>query len=219
MITANFVQRTFCVKYKDETGTAFTIDVGGLEYLITAKHVVADITSKDSIEVLRDTEWEALPVQLVGHGEGEIDVSVLTTDEILTPPKLPVQASSNGLVYGQDVYFLGFPYGWVGDVVVGDEQYPLPFVKRATLSLFNETTGVLNLDGHNNPGFSGGPVIFGPEGRPPTTVAGIISGYMTVPEPVQGDAEKELTYQDNTGIIVAYKIEHALSLIQGKPVS
>jgi hypothetical protein len=47
----------------------------------------------------------------------------------------------------------------------------------------------------------------------------VISSYKFVPEPVfSGNAETELTYKYNTGIIVSYKIEHVLGLIRAKPI-
>jgi hypothetical protein len=87
----------------------------------------------------------------------------------------------------------------------------LPFAKRATLSCFDGA--VFLLDGHNNPGFSGGPVVFGQPGVTPTNVATVISGYKFVQEPVfEGEDKTKLSIKYNTGIIVSYKIEHAVSL-------
>jgi hypothetical protein len=62
--------------------------------------------------------------------------------------------------------------------------------------------GASLLDGHNNPGFSGGPVVF-----------------KAVEQPIfQGDEETALTYRYNTGIIVAHDIKAAMTIIQGNPV-
>lgn len=217
MITANFIHRTFRICYENSIGTAFTIDVDGRQYLVTARHVVPNLGESDNIDVFGNATWTPIPVQLVGHGPGDIDVSVLAPRVALTPPGLPIQVSSGGLVYGQEVYFLGFPYDFLGNVVFIDEGYPLPFVKRAIVSCFDKD--VYLLDGHNNPGFSGGPVIFGHPGTSPTNVAAVISGYKFVPEPILKDEAKTgLTYKYNTGIIVSYKIEHALSLISAQPI-
>jgi hypothetical protein len=40
MITANYMCRTFRIKCGNSSGSGFTIDVNGREYLITARHVV-----------------------------------------------------------------------------------------------------------------------------------------------------------------------------------
>lgn len=106
------------------------------------------------IEVFGNDGWIPVPTQLVGHGADDIDVSVLAPSSALSPRGLPIQVSSDGLAYGQEVFFLGFPYHFLGNVSFTDDGYPLPFVKRATFSCF-ATRGYL-LDGHNNPGFSGG---------------------------------------------------------------
>ena len=75
------------------------------------------------------------------------------------------------------------------------------------------------LDGHNNRGFSGGPVVFTEPNRNEFKVAAIISGYLPVEEPVHGGAEDaDLWYQYNTGLIVADAIDPALDLIRANPI-
>jgi len=122
-----------------------------------------------------------------------------------------------GLIYGQDVFFLGFPYDLLGRIILGSEGYPLPFVKKATVSLFDSR--VIYLDGHNNSGFSGGPVVFPQTGKNEYRVAGVVSGYVERPEPVfDGEHKTPLVYQYNTGIIVAHNIKAALDLITLNPI-
>ena len=143
-------------------GTAFAIDLDAKQYLATAKHVATSPPASMAVEVFSNGVWVSLPTRLIGHGPDNVDVSVLATDRKMTPSDLPLEASSMGMIYGQDVFFLGFPYGIVGKVAFTANGYPLPFVKRATLSLIKDD--VYFLDGHNNPGFSGGPVVFRPPG-------------------------------------------------------
>jgi len=217
VITANFIHRTFRVRCGASIGTGFTIDVDGRHYLVTARHVLGNLLQEGTLDVFGNGQWMPLGVNVVGHAPNTIDVSVLAPQRQLSPPGLPVKASSEGLAYGQDVYFLGFPYHFLGNVIFTEEGFPLPFVKRAIMSCFGGD--VYLLDGHNNPGFSGGPVVFGEPGAPPTKVAAVISGYKSIPEPIFArDAQTELTYRYNTGIIVSYKIEHALSLIRAHPI-
>jgi hypothetical protein len=216
VITANIIHRVFRIRFKDQLGTGFTISVDGREYLVTAKHIVKAIKQQDQIDVFGNEEWTSLPVRLVGHGAGEVDITVLAPNVILTPPELPVQATSNGMAYGQELFFLGYPYNLLGNVILTDQGYPLPFVKRAIFSCFDKN--IYYLDGHNNRGFSGGPVVFDPQRGTPTSIAAVISGYMSVAEQIYGNIEQELTYQYNTGIIVSYKIELALSLIYSNPI-
>ena len=217
MITANFIHRTFRIKCGDSIGTGFTIDVNGKQYLVTARHVVEGISSSTPLEVFGNNSWVVVDAALVAHGDGDIDVSVIAPKEVMSPPNLPVVPSSGGLAYGQDVYFLGYPFGVLSKVIFAGEGHPLPLVKKALFSAF--AGAVYLLDGHNNPGFSGGPVIFGPSGVTPQNIAAIVSGYRFHPEAIHlGDAETDLTYRYNTGIMITYKIEIALAMIQANPI-
>ncbi len=40
MTIANILNRTFHMSYGGSTGTCFTVDVDGRQYLVTARHVV-----------------------------------------------------------------------------------------------------------------------------------------------------------------------------------
>lgn len=191
----------------------------GKQYLVTARHIVVDLQPDGNIQVFSNGAWVPLPVQLVGHASGDVDISVMAPGRLLTPPNLPMEPISERarITYGQDVYFLGFPYGFLGEYIFGPNGYPMPFVKKAIVSLFDGP--VFLLDGHNNPGFSGGPVVFTEPGANEFKVAAVISGYQAVREPVyEGAVETTLTFQHNTGIIVTYAINPALELIRENPI-
>jgi len=217
MITSNVIHRVFRIKVSGTEGTAFTIDVDDREYLVTAQHVAESVTTDQEIQLFANGGWESLHVELVGHASGDSDICVLAARVQLTPANLPMRATSKGVIYGQDVYFLGFPYGYIGRYLFGSSGYPLPFVKRATVSLFDGSEFLL--DGHNNPGFSGGPVVFREPGQQELHVAAVVSGYRYVDEPVYaGTDQLPLSYRYNTGIIVTYAIDAALDLIAAKPI-
>ncbi len=217
MITANFIHRTFRIRCGDSVGTAFTIDANGREYLVTARHVVQSFDPSVGIALFGNNAWTIVPAQLVGHAVGPTDVSVLAAENPLVAPNLPVVTSSKGLTYGQEVFFLGFPYDILGNVTFTEQGFHLPLVKRATMSCF--AGDVYLLDGHNNRGFSGGPVLFAPHAGPPTNIGAIVSGYKSVQEPIYLEANPtDLSFTYNTGIIVSYRIEVALALIQQNPI-
>ena len=71
---------------------------------------------------------------------------------------------------------------------------------------------VMFLDGHNNPGFSGGPVCFKKAGDKLFTIAGVISGYRYSQMPVLDKDNKKTEYyiKENTGIINAADISFAV---------
>lgn len=217
MITANFIHRTFRIKCGDSVGTGFTVDVDGKQYLVTARHVVQAFPTTAGLEIFGNDAWVPVPAILVGHASDGVDVSVLAPAAVMSLSSLPVAVGSGGVTYGQDVFFLGFPYGVLSSVVFGDSGYPLPLVKKALLSSFAGVAFLL--DGHNNPGFSGGPVTFDRGGGIPNSVAAVISGYRYSQEPVFLEQnETALTYRQNTGIIIAYKIEPALALVRANPI-
>ena len=217
MITANVIYRVFRLKVGLETGTAFTIEEEGREYLVTARHIAHSLQGTSEIEVFKDRVWFPLQVTVIGHAPGEVDISVLAPAERLTPTRpLPLSASSKGLTYGQEAFFLGFPYG-IGDNFLRETGHPLPFVKRVTVStLFGKP---YLLDGHNNPGFSGGPVVFCPSARKEFQVAAVVSGYQSARASVrdQEDRDTEFHLRENTGILVAYDVNEAVALIRANP--
>lgn len=229
MITANVIHRTFHIRSGNSSGTAFAIDRNGKQYLVTAHHVVEGIASSDNIEIYHEKRWKSVTVNVVGIGTDEIDVAVLSCSIQLVLP-LPLTASTDGLSYGQLVYFLGFPFGWVGGLERINLNFPMPFVKAGIFSGADEANSLIYIDGYGNPGFSGGPVVFRPEGRSSDDfqVAGIVSHYPRPSlEPIVNEKgctivdqhNKPIAYfQENPGFVVASEIKHATSLIDANPI-
>ncbi len=217
--TTNILQRTFRIRSGDSTATCFTVDVDNRQYIITAKHLLKEVIGQSIVQIMYDKQWTNLPVKLVGHCEADVDISVLAADRPISPTH-PLDTTQAGLVLAQDVYFLGFPYGLASEVLSSlNNDFPLPFVKKAIVSQFDK--GYIMLDGHNNPGFSGGPVVFHPRlNSNDLSVAGVVSGYRFEKEPVYQDQEQTQVgyYKYNTGIIVAYDIKHAIDLISQNPI-
>src|SRR6202040_1966151 len=94
----------------------------------------------------------------------------------------------------------------------------MPYIKRCGVSGMDADSHLWILDGINNEGFSGGPVIMG-TGNDLKIVA-VISGYH--PEPtdvIRGDAKPDAVAAAkdkvnlNSGFILAYEISHAVDLI------
>jgi Trypsin-like peptidase domain len=217
VITANVIHRVFRIRFGASRGSGFAVDVDGRQYLVTARHVLPDLKNEGRLEIFADQKWQDFACRLVGHATGDIDISVVAVDKLLTPPKLPIELSMAGLIYGQDAYFLGFPYDDLVRYGLGEGGYALPFVKKAIVSCFDG--GLMYLDGHNNPGFSGGPVVYQQPGKADFRIAGTISAFRREDLPVySGDRETGLTYRYNTGIVVAHSIEYAVELIRARPI-
>ena len=240
VVNANVIQRTFRIAWKNptgpgsKTGTGFTIDHDSKQYLITARHVVPGIRSGNTIKRLHDKKWEDLVVNVVGIGKGDIDVAVLACSIPLSP-SYPLVASTKSLKLGQPVSFLGYPFGLDGGGEYINRGFPLPFVKAGVVSALEsgKDQPLIFLDAHGNKGFSGGPVVFAPNGRPKDglRVAGIISRLPPTPpsswQPIV-DRRGELIpdregnpigyVRENPGIVVVIGIRHALELIDANPI-
>jgi hypothetical protein len=160
-IVSNVLDRVLMIQGPVFTGSAFTIDVDGRQYLITAKHMVAGLKEKDTIHVRKDDRWAPLEVTTF-RCDDPIDIAVLVPPSQLTVD-FPLEPSSKGLAVGEDAFFVGFPFGQATSVRLNG-IYPMGLAKKAMVSGFDplqsqKGMGII-LDGYNNPGFSGSPVVF-----------------------------------------------------------
>ena len=83
----------------------------------------------------------------------------------------------------------------------------MPFVKKGIVSCMSGSR--IFLDGHNNPGFSGGPVVFAKANGLDYKIGGVISGYKASKNPVV-DPKRIPSYAhvyENTGIVIAEDIK------------
>jgi len=217
MITSNVIQRTFQIQYNNGSGTCFSIDIDNKQYFVTARHVIEGLKTGDNIELSYQKKWYKISVTLIGHSS-DTDVSVFAISDFIHNAPLP--ANSNGIIYGQDVYFLGFPYGLKSDVGSLNRDFPIPMVKKAIVSnfVFENKLKVILLDGLNNPGFSGGPVVYKEPNQIDFKVAGVISGYRyELEDALINNQPANIQVRINTGIIISYAIEAALDLIEQNP--
>ncbi|MGD9507489.1 MAG: serine protease [Geminicoccaceae bacterium] len=213
----------------DRAGSGFIYDHKGHQYIITARHVVDGMSHHDHLYIGYGDSVAQADVRLVGYARDGSDVAVLTTNVVLNRIACP-EAGSEGLVYSQQVHFLGFPYGMrmmpVGDVT---GNFPIPFVKSAVISAMGvkwKGNPVTFLDGINNPGFSGGPVVFDNISRDHKRskgpkLLGIVSGYHVEPEPIHvrgTETQTDMIYRANTGLVIVYPIERALEIIESNPI-
>lgn len=220
MITTNVIARTFQVECSQKTGTCFSLDIDQRQYLITARHIVEGINNNNSILIFHDGKWKTLDVELVWLSETEEDIAILAPS-IQISPALPLIPSMDGVIYGQDVFFLGFPFGLKTEAGPINRNFPLPFIKKGVFSTTEKIEGGstrIYIDGHNNPGFSGGPIIFTDLKTNEIKVLGVMSGYYPYYEPVQiNNSITELKSQQNTGIAIAYSLDRAVEYIKENP--
>lgn len=216
MLTNNVLQRTFRIAYCGNTGTCFAIDVDGRQYIVTARHVVDGIHPKDSISIYHDGIWKTLRTEVAWLSQSEQDIAILSPEIQISPTHL-LEPTSAGMVLGQDVYFCGYPYGL--KVEVGPDLnrgFPIPLVKKGVLS--GMFPGHILIDGINNPGFSGGPVVFATPRSNDFKVAGVISGYKVEYDAVLLNGEDiGLKYGYNTGLVLAYDLRLGVEYITQNP--
>lgn len=70
------------------------------------------------------------------------------------------------------------------------------------------------LDGINNPGFSGGPVIFYDYIKKKNKILGVISGYFNQTNKVESSPKIYFEYVENSGIIISYPSYYISDIIE-----
>ena len=132
----------------------------------------------------------------------------------------PSVATPADVFIGGDCYFLGYPYGsgyTINFQGATRGVYMMPFVKRCTLSgvVHQGDTAIWILDGLNNEGFSGGPVVFRDAHGRFNAVGAVVSGYrrecINVNSP---DGSAHGTVDINTGLVVSYEIAQVIEAIR-----
>ena len=219
MLPLEIVDRTFRIEFGGSTGTAFTLDVDGRQYLLTAKHVVESMVGVDNIRIAYGGKWINLIVSLVGHSD--VDISVLAVGQQLTDERMLLDYSFGNFIIGQEAYFVGFPLGMTS--VSFESSFPSPLLKKCVFSGREPGDEGLKhpfyLDGFNNRGFSGAPVFYKDFNSHKYVVGFVISSYVAEPEFLK-DSETELNFHVmvNSGIIQAYSIKNAIDIILANPI-
>lgn len=207
MVTSNVFQRVLNVRVNagtdhEATATAFTVDVDGREYLITARHVVKGLRDEDKIDVYMDDNWSSLRVKII-RCDDPIDIAVLVPPHQLTV-NFDLPFDTTHFFFGQDAYFLGFPYGIKPQGLGANGPYPLAIIKRGTISAIvtldrSKKAVQILLDGYNNPGFSGAPIVYRDLNQGPVVMnlAGVVSGFL--PEVVPVMKEQDIRSPEGAG--------------------
>lgn len=218
-VPSEILQRTFLVKVGNSTGTAFTIDHNGSVYLITARHVAASLPeSKPIFQIWRNNEWKDVQaIRRILPVSDDVDIAVLETGEKIAQPfEVAVSARDEGPTLGQQVWFLGYPFGDTALTSRMGNQI-LPFIKRGTISAINASKPdavVLCIDGFNNPGFSGGPIVYWQFRKRVYRILGLVQGFRNDTAKVAVNGQQiDTNVLVNSGILTAYSIKHAVDAI------
>jgi hypothetical protein len=221
MVPKNILTRVFQLRYKGALATAFTIEVDGKQYLITARHAVPNIGATDTIELRREADWQKVAVRTINVEPADVDITVLAPSSQVSPT-LPIELGVKGLYVSQDVAFVGFPYGMVAAITGINQGYPLAFVKHGICSAFDFHANkymTVWLDAQNNEGFSGGPVVYSDFGNKRHTVAAVVSAYRVAELPVlAGGKDTGAVVRANSGLMLTFAIDPAIEAIKRNPI-
>jgi hypothetical protein len=250
--TNDIMFNTLMIKNKTEAGTMFAIEVDNREYWLTAKHIVTGRKSGPAGEVNEKTvsidvldpigdaiKWNPIEFTVIDPGK-DIDILVLVPNTKLPDEGIrSLKVFSGSIGMGQECSFLGFPFAntWTA-TFSNSTKYKMPFMKHCYISgIISQPATVIVLDGINNSGFSGGPVLY--QTGPSQGVIGVISGYQNEPGEVhsievpdsptavqapedkkskpKGTKKKDVVNL-NTGIIFAFRADVAVDAIKKNPI-
>jgi len=218
-VPGEILGRTLLMRVGTLDGTAFTIDYKGKLYLVTARHMVAGLpTNGADIDIERNGVWTKYHITKILFPESnDVDIAVLATDEkVHKPYEVKIGEGKEGPTFGQVVWFLGYPYDLHTHVANGE----LPFIKRGTMSAIdgsNPKAEVIYIDGFNNSGFSGGPVLYWDFTSHAYRLIGVVQGFRDDHATVVVNGQHLPTpFVVNSGILIAYHIRHAVQAIMAQ---
>jgi len=216
-VPGEILQRTRFIKFGNEAGTAFSIDYQGKLYLVTAKHVVAGAPKSGAvIQVMKAGKWvDFETIRTLYPPSNDVDIAVFETDAPISKPfGVTVSGAAGAVTMGQQVWFLGYPYGIESRWSNGEA----PFIKRGTMSAIDATNPnavVLYIDGFNNPGFSGGPIVYWDFSKHIYSIIGVVKGYrMDTAKMIVNGKQVDTQLLVNSGILVGYSIQHVIEAIE-----
>ncbi len=213
-VLSNALLRVFYIKVGENTATAFTMEQMGRQYLVTAKHVISGLPQRGAhIQVFQMADWHELTVNIIYCKSKDVDIAVLEIPKDISV-RYELEPDRASVLMGQEVYFLGSPYGLHS--LYSNGEYA-PFIKHGVMSAIDgldPDTTVLYIDGFNNPGFSGGPIVYWDSTHSKMKLLGVVSAYKQEQAKTKvGKSEVATNILTNSGIVIGYSIEHATAAI------
>ena len=184
--------------------TCFMINKDGEQYFVTAAHLFKSTHKSGDVVPIRmliRNELEPFDAKVYFHADKNIDIAIMKLPEKVSQGR-GISMDTTLVAFGLPVFFYGFPLTNMGTVGLGIK---FPLVKKAIVSGSVKYNGVdvLVLDGHNNRGFSGGPVLAYDTSINKMCIVGVTSGFFPETRSVQYKGDK-LSFDENSGIILCY---------------
>jgi hypothetical protein len=200
----------------EAVGTGFYMPVQDKGYLVTAKHVL-ETAENAKLELFVSGGWCSLDAKAIRHPDPCIDIAALDISHVGPRPAPSVKYTCHGVALSGEAYFLGFPYG-LQNPFGPMKGNPLPLAKKAIVcgTATNEEGKPIGfyLDGHCNPGFSGGPcVIQGVDGS--WRIFGVVSNYLQQEEVLcDTKGQRRMILLENSGIFVCHSIDQMMDYLR-----
>jgi Trypsin-like peptidase domain len=217
-VPGEMLKRTIMISNSRKYGTAFKIDDQGRVYLVTARHMVEGMpTTKATFQVWEENWWQDLPTtRTLLPKSNDVDIAVLETDEKIDQPYgITADDTGGGVTFGQQVWFLGYPFQIMTH---GPNGETFPFMKRGSLSAIdsrNPNAVLIFIDGFNNEGFSGGPVIYWDFKNHKYSLLAVVKGYLDENARIRINGEDVKTqYLVNSGILIGFSTKHIKEAIE-----
>lgn len=210
-VTNDILECTFKIQTDTQSGTGFLIGRPDSNFMITARHLFRkSYKNGDKIVywVYGKDSWEAFDGTLLLHKNPKVDIAIIKPDSI---GKWNPTLNSNlpAMFLGEDAIFLGFPYDIIPSRKMADVElyYPYPIFKKAMNCENVESDSIIYylFEGHNNSGFSGGPILLKSWKQKPlptynrliAVVHGFYPGALTL------DTDKgKMIFAENSGIML-----------------
>jgi hypothetical protein len=221
---AETMANTFNLYQEQSAGTCFMVTKDGRQYFVTAAHLFKPSHKSGDlvpIQMLIQNQLQYFNAKVYFHADRNVDIALIRLSEkVLQNIQLPkefikynevvqqvfqgkgISLDSTFITVGVEVFFYGFPLGNLGTQALGIK---FPLVKKAIISGWVRHKGLdkILLDGYNNLGFSGGPVVSYNTSSKKMCIVGVVSGYIPEPVSVQYKGDK-LSVNENSGIIICY---------------
>lgn len=225
LVSQLFLTRVLRIRYRGGIGSALYAEIGGVQVLLTAAHVVSGMHPGDNFEIRFNRDWLLVRANDVEFCREGTDVAAICPAAELGEG-ISEDLLDGQVFVGQDVVYCGFPLGFEMNGLPDTSGWPLGLAKAAIFSgiLAQEAGPNLYLfDTINNRGFSGGPILL-QQGKE-VKVAALVSGYkFDSNSPVyrlqpgnESETETEFYVKPNSGFMVGVPIGKAV--VCGKAVA
>src|SRR5665213_2852482 len=208
-VPTEMLKRTYLIKVGDVIGTAFSIDYGGERYLVTARHILAGMPVQHATILLwQQGAWKEIPTKrTLFVSPLNVDIAVLETYVIARSPSAIAPTDNSKPSIGQKVWYLGYPSTWT-----------VPAIKRGTISAIDVSTPdtlVLHIEGPDDAGFFGGPILCWDPNNHAFRILGVIKGHendSTRPPIKSREADTHASISD--GALIGYSVDYAMNAIK-----